>query len=182
MHDVYEEEWRFELADRVEEPDHEAYWRQVAEVEEERLRFAWRLHRCRSVPQDALALLDAFPAPGTRSRRHGQGGHLVVAAARLGHEWATAWGMLGNREDMAALRDLDPALASLVEATNVTELQKNPIEHLILAVELSHRHGKPWHHAALETLIKRYTNEEIREAIPNVSDRIPFEPAVVIDL
>ena len=185
MGDVYAERWRLELADRAEEPDHDTYWRQVAEVEEERFRFAWRLHRCRSVPDEALAWIDAFPVPQESPETgvgYHQGGYLLDAAARLGNEWAAAWGMVASRKDMAALRRTDPALASLVEATDTPVFEQSPLEHLIVAVEWSHRTGKTWHEAALETLVEQYTTDDILEAIPKIAGRIPFEPVVVIDL
>ena len=164
----------------AEEPDHDTYWRLVEEIEEERFRFAWRLHQCRAVPDDALAWVDAFPRPD-----HGgadQSFDLSVAAARLGTEWAAPYGMAASREDMAVLRQWDPALASLVEATRVTDLEKSPLEPLIAAVELSYRDGRSWHRDALDTLTERYTPEEIRAALPGVAARIPFEPAVLGDL
>lgn len=181
MHDAFAEGWRSAIAATAEEPDHETYLRLVAEMEEERFRFAWRLHRCRAVPDDALAWVDAFRVPDDHSGAD-QSLALDVNAARLGTEWAAPFGMAASQQDMAVLRRWDPALASLVEATLVTDLEKSPLGHLIAAVELSHRDGKAWHRDALETLTQRYTAEEIRQALPDVAARIGFEPVVLGDL
>lgn len=178
MHDVYEERWRLVAAVAADEaPDHETYWDHLGQIEDERFRFAWRLQRCRSVPERALAWLDAFPAPETSG--YDQARHLLGNAARLGSEWA-APGLAASRKDMAALRIADPALASLVEAMDPNN--KNPLDDLMVAVELSHADNKAWHQAAVGTLKERYTNEEIREAIPQAAARIPFELAVVGNL
>ena len=179
MHDAWAEGWRWAIEARAEEPDHATYWRIVGELKEERFRFAWRLHQCRAVSDDALAWVDAFPKPG-----HGgddQSFDLSLASARLGSEWAAS-AMAASRKDMAVLRQWDPALASLVEATLVTDLEKSSLEPLIAAVELSYRDGKSWHRDALDTLTKRYRTEEIREALPKVAASIPFEPVVLGDL
>lgn len=178
MHNVYEERWRLVAAEVADEaPNHDAYWDQLEDLEDERFRFAWRLQRCRSVPEGALAWLDAFPAPETIG--YGQARSLLDNAARLGSAWA-APGMAANRKDMAGLRIADPALASLAEAMDPNN--KSPLVDLIIAVELSHADHRAWHEAALETLKDRYTDDEIREAIPRAAGRIPFELAVVGDL
>ena len=178
MHNVYEERWRLVAADVADEaPDHDTYWGQLDELEDERFRFGWRLQRCRTVPEDALAWLEPFPTPETPG--YDQAGYLLGTAARLGSEWA-APGMAASRKDLAALRVADPALASLVEAMDPNN--KSPLDDLIVAVELSYADNKTWHQTALGTLKERYTDDEIREAIPQAARRIPFELAVVGNL
>ena len=179
MHDGWAEDWRWAIAATAEQPDQDTYLRLVAELEEERFRFAWRLHRCRAVPDDALSGVDPFRIPDGFSAAY-QASRLALAAARLGTEWVASCMSLSG-QDMAVLRRWDPALASLVEATDV-DLDKSPLEHLIAAVELSHRDGKVWHRDALDTLTQRYTADEIRHALPGVAARVPFEPVVLADL
>ena len=97
-----------------------------------------------------------------------------------------------SSKDMAVLRRWDPALASLAEVTierivlgvdaGPEDLGKRPLEHLMAAVELSHRYGKVWHRDALEILTRRFTAEEIRRVLPRVAARITFEPEVLGDL
>ncbi len=65
----------------------EAYWSRRTEIEDARLRFAWRLMRCRGV-EGELAWLDDLPQPTGDNENQSQARPLAELAARLGNEWA----------------------------------------------------------------------------------------------
>ncbi len=66
----------------------EDYWDRRAEIDDARFRFAWRLMRCKAVPETSLAWLDDLPRPTGDPQNQHQGAHLTAIAARLGSEWA----------------------------------------------------------------------------------------------
>ena len=76
------------------------YRQQVAEVEESELHFAWRLAKCRAVPESALAPLALLRPSSYYVAEHDQRDQLVAAAARLGSVWAisvgASWSSLGQ--------------------------------------------------------------------------------------
>ena len=74
----------------------ESYW-QVAVQEEAELHHAWRMAKCRQVPVAALAPLRELRPPSVYSSPFDQHDLLVVAAARLGSEWALAVGTSSSR-------------------------------------------------------------------------------------
>ena len=75
----------------------ESYWQQVAVQQEAELHHAWRMAQCRQVPVAALVPLRELRPPSVYSSPFDQGDLLVVAAARLGSEWALAVGASSSR-------------------------------------------------------------------------------------
>ena len=175
----YEEDWRSEEEGLVETAnDQDSYWRAKQELMEERFRFAWRVHRCREVPKEALVWVDAFPTPDHHSGAH-QGVDLLEAAGRIGHRGAALWSF-HRPEDLAVVERWDRALASLVRSE--TE-EAHRLEHLIAAVELAYLDDKPWHEGLVGRLRQRYTREEILTGLLSVPDVYPgLEPHVVESL
>lgn len=165
----YEEDWRSKEELVAETAvDQDAYWRGKRELMEERLRFAWRLQRCREVPRDALAWVDVLPVPEHDSGAH-QGVDLLQAAARLGHRGAALWS-INQPADLAVVARWDRALASLVRSETEEEYR---LEHLIAAVELSYLDKKPWHEELVERVRKRYTREELLTGVVSMSAIYP---------
>ena len=72
-------------------------WQQVAVQQEAELHHAWRMAKCRTVPVAALAPLRELRPPSVYSSPFDQHDLLVVAAARLGSEWALAVGTSSSR-------------------------------------------------------------------------------------
>ena len=77
--------WQYEALDDEISLSMEEYYRRRAEIDDARFRFAWRLSRCKAVPEDALAWVDELPTPEPGGH---QGQDLTEMAARLGSEWA----------------------------------------------------------------------------------------------
>lgn len=149
-----------ELDNQVDLPSEE-YWRRRAEIDDAKLRFAWRLHKCTAVPPIALAWLDVLPTPTGNSGDQHQGADLLALAGRLGSQWA----QFRSRQDaveLGALRQTDPALAHYKAAT----MREGRVSDLVVAVEYAKRSGKGWFDVAVQALKHTYTPEEIRASMP----------------
>ena len=82
------------------------------------LHFAWRLHRCRTMPGDVFAPIAAIPQPRTpmEVENVGQAPFLLLAAARLGHPQASAWSV-GSHDDLNGAFAAEPVLAYVRRAS-----------------------------------------------------------------
>ena len=119
--DLHFKGWRTYWQERraeVETLENESYWRTAALQEEAELHHAWRMARCRAVPEAALAPLRELRPPSVYAGSPiDQRDLLIVAAARLGSEWAIAVGTwlsrAGSGGDVAVetWRDAPLALA-----------------------------------------------------------------------
>ena len=137
------------------------YWRRRTEIDDAKLRFAWRLRKCGTVPDEALAWLDALPTPTGHTGDQDQGQYLETLAARLGSPWA----QFRNRHsvaDLVALRQTDPSLAHYIAGS----MREGRVTDLVVAVEYAKRMGKQWLDLAVGALKATHTPEEIRESLP----------------
>ena len=88
--DQLDERWAYWIGRLDQDPSLsvEEYWDRRKEIDDARFRFAWRLMRCKAVPETSLAWLESLPTPTGNPQNEHQGGHLTGIAARLGSEWA----------------------------------------------------------------------------------------------
>ena len=99
----YFDGWRSNWEERriaLEQTERDDYWQRVAELEDSELHFAWRLAKCRAVPEHALEPLSLLRPSSYYVARNNQRDQLVIAAARLGSVWAigvgSMWSSLGQ--------------------------------------------------------------------------------------
>ena len=102
-------EWQLDHVSR-QASDQDDYYRRRSDAEEQQLRFAWSLRRCR-LARGGVEWIDTLPLPGGGMTDADQGWHLAGAAARLGNPRAMLAYPFGDEAHLNALAAFDPAIA-----------------------------------------------------------------------
>ena len=123
------------LKEDAQSPDDYA-WR-LATLNESELHFAWRLTKCRAVPQRAMARIVALPLRSHHTLGGNQHMELRQIAARLGNLWAnTHWG--GDGAELNAIAKSSLALAYVRRAL-VHSQSRMYLPYLLAAREYDRR-------------------------------------------
>ena len=142
------------LKEDAQSPDDYA-WR-LATLNESELHFAWRLTKCRAVPQRAMERIVALPLRSHHTLGGNQHMELRQIAARLGNLWAnTHWG--GDGAELNAIAKSSLALAYVRRAL-VHSQSRMYLPYLLAAREYDRRADRQLDWSGLE---ERFTAAEI---------------------
>ena len=144
--------WDHDLAKANRMPDQADYQERLDQLALEWFGLAWRLGKCRALPEEAMDVLGPFPRPVTVGNVANNQDDLMKAAARLGSDWALS-SVLWYTNDMFRVDDdnLDvvardrPVLAELLRMRRAEGVER--IKHAVVSFKLGEALGvqvHPW--------------------------------------
>ena len=166
-----------ELADANRTKDQWNYYKRREQLDERWFSMMWRLDKCRTAPEAALADLGPFRRPlGLRVVEMDQI-DMMEAAARLGSDWALSSVLrMGGTvfvvgdEGIDDVREQRPVLAELLRMRRAEGLER--VKHALVAFELGEALGIPVHSEGVLRFTGHIDYEQQAAAWPSAARRL----------
>lgn len=153
--------WNADMTTIGREVDQALYQQRLARLDEMWFGRMWRIRKCRAVPAEAMGALGPFPEPiGARHNVGNEQAELMMAAARLGSDWALSsalwWGrdkpvFEVNEAYFDAVARERPVLAELLRMRRAHGVEQ--IMHVVVSVLLGEALGVLVHHEGVSRII-----------------------------